>query len=171
MDRAEAVDPRAAEQAHEDRFGLIAGVVGGGDGVAGVVAGQRGKGGVALAACQSLEVASRLAQSGTGREDGNRHVVHAQEIGQFPRLGGVGLGLGLGAQVVDDVGQNEAIGALLCGRRGGEGKGQGAGISPGGAGQEGPPRGLGPPRQSDGSDGREGSQARDEIPVHGHAGL
>lgn len=170
VDRAEALDGCAAEETHEDGLGLIAGVVGGGDGVAGVGAGEGDKGGVALAAGKGLEVAAGV---GGGVALGQllgmnlcRHVFHAAEVGEFAGLCRVGAGEGRGAEVVDDVGDDQAARSLRGGNRGGQRQDQGGRVGAAGAGQERSGRSVTTPRLGDGAHRGSAAQLGDKGPVH-----
>lgn len=118
--------PGAAEEAHEDGFELVVGVVGGGDEGAGVVFGDGFEGGVAEGARAGLVVMA----FGFGG-DLLLEEWEVEACGEV--LGGVarGEGFAAGAHVVDDVGDGEVGGGA------GEGEGEGHGIDAAGAGDEG----------------------------------
>lgn len=137
----------AAQETHEEGLGEIIGVVGGGDEGAGVRAGEGGERGVAGAAGVGFGVAGRSANGDGGMDEGE-----AVRGGELLHESKIGLCVACGAHVVENVRDDDVVGAC------GEGEKKGRGIGPARAGNEGPTvriadgrtAGEGPPGSEDG---------------------
>lgn len=125
-DSGEAASAGAADEAHQERFELVVGVMGGGDEGAVVTPRQGGECAVAGDAGIGFEIAGSGANADSGLGEGK-----AEVAGEFGRGITVGAGLAGWAQVVKDVGNNEVVG------RGGEGQNKGGRIGATGTGDQG----------------------------------
>lgn len=128
---AEAVGPGAAQELHDDGFGLVVKGVRGGEGVGAAFGEEVGKGGVTEGAGGFFEAFAGLLLAGCGVDvaDGEGNVQAGAEIADE---GFIGVGLGAAQAVVDvDGGENEAQG-LLLGVGVKEGEQEGGGVGPAG---------------------------------------
>lgn len=96
----------AAQKAHQESLGEVVGVVSDGDEGAGVLSGEFGERGVAGAAGVGLGIAGRSADGNGGVDKGD-----AVRGGEGLDEAEVGLARPCGAQVVEDVGDDDVAGA------------------------------------------------------------